>query len=77
MRSLEVIEASLDNDLGDGEPEGRKLVLWMCEHDVWPRESIAIHSANPVASEYMVGLIERYGPYRRVAGRPRFEHMAP
>ena len=49
----------------------------MCEHDVWPRESIAIHSANPVASEYMVGLIERYGPYRRVAGRPRFERMAP
>lgn len=72
MRSLEVTDASLDNDLGEGEPEGRRLVHWMCEHDVWPRATIAVHSANPVASEYMVGMIERYGPFQRVGASHRF-----
>lgn len=76
MLSLEVTEASLDNDLGDGEPEGRKLVQWMCEHELWPRDFIAIHSANPVAREYMVGMIERYGPYRRVPGVAEFRRLA-
>lgn len=26
----EVVAASFDNDLGEAEPEGRRLVLWMC-----------------------------------------------
>ena len=57
-----VEEASLDNDLGEGQEEGRRLVLWMCENpEVWP-ERITIHSANPVAGEYMTGMIDRYKP---------------
>ena len=72
METLDVREASLDNDLGDGEPEGRRLVLWMCEHELWPSESIAVHSANPVAWDYMFGMIERYGPFERVPGSHRF-----
>lgn len=53
--------ASLDNDLGEGEPEGRTLVLWMAEHMVWPAE-VRVHTENPVARDYMLGMIERYKP---------------
>lgn len=68
-----VTHASLDNDLGLDVPEGRTLVLWMAEHDAWPSEEIAIHSANPVAFEYMAGVIERYGPFDRTGpGRTQF-----
>lgn len=58
--------ASLDHDLGDYAEdggEGYDLVLWMAEHDSWPSEGIAIHSANPVGLGRMLGVIDRYGPY--------------
>lgn len=63
----EIDTLSLDNDLGNGYKEGRTLVLWLCEEaadgqDYWPKK-IRIHSANPVAREYMHGMITRYGPY--------------
>lgn len=58
----EVTEMSLDNDLGEGQEEGRRLVLWMCEQNCWPTGDITIHSANPVAGEYMTGMIDRYRP---------------
>jgi hypothetical protein len=32
----DVRDLSLDHDLGDGEPEGRQVCLWMAEHDTWP-----------------------------------------
>jgi hypothetical protein len=62
---------SLDNDLGIPHwlNEGRYITLWLAEQQnlfgrsYWPRR-IRIHSANPVAREYMRGNIERYGPYR-------------
>jgi hypothetical protein len=60
--TCEVEDMSLDNDLGLNEPEGRHLVLWMCEHNIWPKGKIAVHSSNPVAAEYMRKMIERYGP---------------
>ncbi len=53
--------ASLDNDLGEGLEEGRRLVYWMAENEIWP-DVVMIHSANPVASEYMQGMIARYKP---------------
>ena len=53
-----VTHASLDNDTGG--KEGRKLVLWMAETGNWPTESCVVHSMNPVAKEYMQGMIERY-----------------
>lgn len=66
--------ASLDNDLGDGLEEGRRLVLWMAEHDTWPTAEIRVHSANPVAYEYMAGMIVRYSGKKRVhaCGVPTF-----
>ena len=68
-----IVEASLDHDLGEGTPEGYELCLWMAEHDIWPRDAIAVHSANPVGAARMCGVIERYGPFRRVPGSWRFE----
>jgi hypothetical protein len=72
MQSHEVAQASLDHDLGDDIPEGRKLVLWMAEHQIWPTEAITIHSANPVGADHMAALIERYGPFQRIVGTRRF-----
>ena len=61
MSSGEVLEASLDHDLGDGEQEGYALVLYMAENDLWPKEAISVHSSNPPGAERMCGVIERYG----------------
>jgi len=72
MRGGGVAEASLDHDLGEGIDEGYKLVLWMAEHGRWPSRAIGVHSANPPGAERMCGVIERYGPYRRVPGTRRF-----
>lgn len=61
-----VTEASLDHDLGDfyiGGGDGYRVVLWMAEQGVWPPDGVAVHSANPVGRERMVGTIRRYGPY--------------
>lgn len=57
----EISYASLDNDLG-GVKEGRHLVTWMVENGVWPKDGVAVHSANPVASKVMREDIERWGP---------------
>src|SRR4051794_16218176 len=62
LRAAPVEKASLDHDLGDDEPEGRKLVLTMIEDELWPTDEIAIHSANIVGADHMCALIERYGP---------------
>jgi hypothetical protein len=75
--TTEVTDASLDHDLGtDAEgnelPEGRTLVYWMAENDRWPSNSIAVHSANPVGVDYMLGMIERYGPFVRDGYSTRF-----
>jgi hypothetical protein len=72
-----VSEASLDHDLGTDEqgtglPEGRALVYWMAEHNCWPSEAIAVHSANVVGVQYMVGMIARYGPFLRLGSTTRF-----
>lgn len=77
MNTGGVIEASLDHDLGyDPEggllPEGRVLVSWMAERDIWPTETIAVHSANVVGVRHMIGMIERYEPFERVGYATRF-----
>lgn len=51
---------SLDHDLG-GDDTTRPVVLWCCENDFWPVETV-VHSANPVGVEWLEGMIERYGP---------------
>lgn len=49
---------SLDHDLGGGDTS-RPIVLWFCEHHLWPVE-VRVHSANPVGVEWLEGMIERY-----------------
>lgn len=72
MEGGRVAEASLDHDLGEGTHEGHRLVLWMAENDVWPSEAISVHSSNPPGAKRMCGVIERYGPYRRILGTRKF-----
>ena len=55
-----VSEVSLDHDLG-GDSTTREVVLWMCENDYWP-EIIRVHTANPVGRDWLVGMINKYGP---------------
>lgn len=52
-------EVSCDNDLGEGIPEGYKLLDWLeaTGHNV----PIRIHSANPVARQRMQAIIQRNG----------------
>lgn len=57
----EIIDVmSLDHDLGSDDTT-RPVVLWMCEHEAWPRE-VRVHSANPVGVEWLEGMIARYQP---------------
>ncbi len=55
-----VTEMSLDHDLG-GDDTTRPVVLFMCEHGVWPQE-VRVHSANPVGRDWLAGMIDRYQP---------------
>lgn len=49
---------SFDHDLG-GDDTSRAVVLWMCEHDWWPKECF-VHSMNNVGREWIRGMIQRY-----------------
>ena len=42
---------------------GKHFVLWMIEHNCWPKNKPTVHSMNPVGRETMLALIGRYGPY--------------
>lgn len=57
-------DASLDNDLGALSHwyggDGYKLVEWMIEHDIWPKNKPTVHSMNPVRAQTMKQDIERY-----------------
>lgn len=50
---------SLDNDLGDREKEGYKVLDWLESLQKPIDFSIHIHSANPVARERMRAIIQR------------------
>ncbi|ASR75556.1 hypothetical protein SEA_MILDRED21_192 [Streptomyces phage Mildred21] len=61
MRRNIIPEAiSLDHDLG-GDDTSRAVVLWMCENDFWPAK-VYVHTANPVGRDWLVGMVNRYGP---------------
>lgn len=53
-------EVSFDHDLG-GDDNTRRIMLWMIEEDVWPRE-ITIHTQNRVGRDWLVGMANRYAP---------------
>ena len=55
-----VTEVSLDHDLG-GEDTTRPVVLYMCEHGVWPAV-VRCHSQNPVGRHWVESMVERYHP---------------
>lgn len=62
MSHREAIEIiSLDNDLGDREKEGYKVLDWLESLQKPIDFSIHIHSANPVARERMRAIIRRNG----------------
>jgi hypothetical protein len=52
-----VTHLSLDNDLGDGQPEGYKVVDWLEEtiyNDMtFPLPEVTVHSSNASRVEYM------------------------
>jgi hypothetical protein len=55
-----VTHLSLDNDLGEDEPEGYTLVRWMIENGIWPSEDVFVHSRNVVRAKEMKEDIARY-----------------
>ena len=57
--AIEII--SLDNDLGEREKEGYKVLDWLESLQKPVDFSIHIHSANPVARERMRAIIQRNG----------------
>jgi hypothetical protein len=82
----DVVELSLDHDLGDDDVAGKgvHVVDHIAEQqvvagrDLWPRDGITIHSANAAGRDQMVRSIERYAAelhtVRRIttaSGKPR------
>jgi hypothetical protein len=63
-----VVELSLDHDLGDDDEHGRGIdvVDFLSEQQfahgrsLWPRDGVALHTANPEGREQMARGIERY-----------------
>lgn len=71
-RRGEILEAlSLDHDLAivDGvEDDTRGIVIQMCGGDLpWPTE-LYVHTANPPAESWLVGMILRYAPEGTLVG---------
>ena len=54
-------EISLDNDLGENQKEGYKVLDWLETLFIPVEFGIHIHTANPVARERMRAIIERNG----------------
>ena len=52
---------SLDNDLGEGNMEGYKVLDWLESLLIYVPFGIHIHTANPVARERMRAIIQRNG----------------
>jgi hypothetical protein len=87
LESGRVVELSLDHDLGDDELAGKGVHVVdhlaeqqvIASRDLWPRDGITIHSANPDGRDQMARTIERYaGELHRVrrvvtsSGKPHF-----
>jgi len=57
LQTLAVTHLSLDNDLGEGQPEGYKVLDWLEEtvyfDHSFPLPIISVHSANASRVEYM------------------------
>lgn len=56
----QVSHLSLDNDLGDDQPEGYTVVDWMIKYNIWPTDEVYVHSQNVVRRQYMISQIQKY-----------------
>lgn len=63
-RAQDVTAISFDHDLG-GDDTTRPVALWLAEHGLFPEE-VYIHSANVVGKQWLLSLIERYGPGAKI-----------
>ncbi len=87
LKTGRVVELSLDHDLSDDERFGRgtDVVDFIAEQqeahgrDLWPREGISLHTANPAGREAMARTIRRYAEKggmhvheSRAGGQPKF-----
>ena len=59
--NIEIEMISLDNDLGEWEKEGYKVLDWLETLQIPVNFGIHIHSANPVAANRMRAVIKRNG----------------
>lgn len=59
--SWELDQISLDNDLGEGNMEGYKVLDWLESLLIPVDFGIHIHTSNPVARERMRAIIQRNG----------------
>jgi hypothetical protein len=60
LQTEQVEEISLDNDLGHQMKEGREVARYIEEaaiRGIMPRIKIHVHTANPVARQYMLAAI--------------------
>ncbi len=86
----DVVELSLDHDLGDDEVAGKgvHVVDHIAEQqvvagrDLWPRDGITIHSANAAGRDQMARTIERYAGELHIvkrtisaSGKPQFAFL--
>lgn len=75
LKTGQVIEASLDHDLGECEMcegshnpwcscechwNGYTVMKWIEENNMWPKEGIWLHSNNPVGLANMQAVIDRH-----------------
>lgn len=60
LKNEHVSHLSLDNDLGDGIPEGHTVVRWMIENNIWPTDECWVHSQNWIRRPNMIADIKRY-----------------
>jgi len=63
IESFNVVELSLDNDLGIGLREGIEVMDWLEQrllcHEILPPEKMYVHSQNPVAARNMRQIIDK------------------
>jgi hypothetical protein len=87
LQTGRVIQLSLDHDLGDDRRFGRGIDVVdfiieqqeLHDRDLWPRDGITLHTANPYGRDAMARAIRRYAPRlhdleetRTPGGHPRF-----
>lgn len=62
LETRNVTHLSLDNDLGEGEPEGYKVLDWLEEtvynDKTFPMPEVTVHSANPTRTAHMKRALE-------------------